>query len=298
MRPTAVVTWFLKAPVTSGPNVLATTVNGSLCSPATSADYLNKPCVSVTICDPSDANPANCQVIGDILVDTGSYGLRIFAGAFNPSLPLAQLQSGSSALVECVPFADLSSLWGPVKSVNVKLAGEPKVQIPIQVIDVSFAAIPVNCPCATTKTQSGAKTSSVDAGYTGILRIGSTAKEGATSAVYYLCYGTSCCKGSPVLANQVVHPVARLAKDTNEVMVRFPPGSPGGVASLNGSLVLGSDTALDNASTAITSFRTDAVGDFPTVFTGSSLSPSLLDTGSNGLFSPGSLPDCPNAQGW
>ena len=277
----------------TGPNVLTITVNGSLCSPATSASYPNKPCVSVTICDPSDANQADCQIIPDILLDTGSFGLRIFNSAFNPPLPLAQIQSGSSSLVECVPFADLSSLWGPVKFANVILAGEPAVQIPIQVVDATFAAIPSGSPCATTRTQLGAATSPAEGGLTRLRGGGNTAEDGNTSAVYYLCNGTSCSETSPALTNQVVNPVARLPRDNNGVMVSFPAVNTAGVASLNGSLTLGIDTESNNASTGFTGFPTDAVGDFTTTFQGSTFTNnSFFDTGSNGTFFPGSLTPC------
>ncbi len=62
-----------------GNNVLTVTVDGSECSAATISRWPNKPCVSVTICDP--ANTA-CQTVSDILVDTGDYGVRIFQQAF------------------------------------------------------------------------------------------------------------------------------------------------------------------------------------------------------------------------
>src|SRR4051794_15179060 len=59
-------------PVLTGANVLPLTVNGSLCS---TRSYINKPCVSVTVCTPGTST---CQTIHDILLDTGSYGLRVF----------------------------------------------------------------------------------------------------------------------------------------------------------------------------------------------------------------------------
>src|SRR5512143_2176186 len=62
-----------------GNNVLSITVNGSLCSAGTSNGYFNKPCVSITVCTPGSTTA--CQTVNDILLDTGSYGLRIFAQA-------------------------------------------------------------------------------------------------------------------------------------------------------------------------------------------------------------------------
>ncbi|WP_324084464.1 DUF3443 family protein, partial [Geomonas sp.] len=46
----------------TGANVMQITVNGNLCSSATSAGYINKPCVSVTVCNP---NSNTCQTITD-----------------------------------------------------------------------------------------------------------------------------------------------------------------------------------------------------------------------------------------
>jgi len=70
-------------PVVSGDNVLAITVNGSLCS---SNSYINKPCVSVTICAPATST---CQTISDILLDTGDSGIRIFKQVL--TVPLTQV---------------------------------------------------------------------------------------------------------------------------------------------------------------------------------------------------------------
>ncbi len=65
-------------PAPAANNVLLVTVNGSLCS--NSPFIVNKACVSVTVCTPGTTN---CQTINDILLDTGSSGLRIFKQALN-----------------------------------------------------------------------------------------------------------------------------------------------------------------------------------------------------------------------
>src|SRR4051812_16492133 len=75
-------------PLVTGPNVLPITVDGSLCS---NTLYPNKPCVSVTVCTPGTST---CQTINDILLDTGSWGLRVFKSALN-GLSLNPLMTGS-----------------------------------------------------------------------------------------------------------------------------------------------------------------------------------------------------------
>ena len=120
----------------TGNNVLSITVNGSLCSPVTSASYPNKPCVSVTVCNPGGSS--TCQTIDDILLDTGSFGLRIFKSILGPAMAFTQVASGSGSLAECAQFGDGSSLWGPVQLAGVTLASEPTVTVPIQLIDSTF----------------------------------------------------------------------------------------------------------------------------------------------------------------
>ena len=124
-------------PAPAANNVLLVTVNGSLCS---NNSFLNKACVSVTVCTPGTAT---CQTINDIVLDTGSFGLRIFKQALN--VPLAQVSSGSGSLAECIQFADGSSDWGPVQTASVILGNEPAVQVPIQVIDSTFGTVPSQC---------------------------------------------------------------------------------------------------------------------------------------------------------
>src|SRR5208337_186729 len=106
-------------------NVMPITVNGSLCA-ATSSTYINKPCVSVKVCNPGTTT---CDTVTDILLDTGSYGLRIFQQALKNVTP------ASGSLAECVFFGDGSSEWGPVTTVDVYLGNEPAVRIPIQIVD-------------------------------------------------------------------------------------------------------------------------------------------------------------------
>src|SRR5512137_1727192 len=115
-------------------NVLLVTVNGSLCS---NNAFLNKACVSVTVCTPGTTN---CQTIDDILLDTGSFGLRIFSQVLTVSL--SPVSTGSGTLGECVQFADGTSDWGSVQTASVILGNEPTVQVPIQVIDSTFGTVP------------------------------------------------------------------------------------------------------------------------------------------------------------
>jgi len=276
----AVTSLTLTTASTPAPNVMAISVNGSLCSSATSVGYYNKPCVSVTVCNP---NSSTCQTVNDILLDTGSYGLRIFKSAL-PGLTLTQAASGAGALAECVQFADGSSLWGPIKLASVQLGNEPAVQVPIQVVDAGFGSVPTTCGIPDPDP--------VAAGFTGILGVGpfpqdcgSRCVSSARNGMYYSCSGSSCSGAAVSLANQVPNPVANLAQDNNGLIVQLPAAPLGGEAAADGVLLLGIGTRTNNTPAAPSVLPTDQSGDFRAVFNGRN-SASFLDTGSNGLFFP------------
>ena len=279
---------------TKANNVLAISVNGSLCA---ANSYPNKPCVSVTVCAPGTSD---CQTITDILLDTGSYGLRIFAEL----LPAAfQQAAGNAGLAECVQFGDGSSLWGAVQTASVILGNEPAVVVPIQAVNSTFGAAPLPAACANARQTPAA------AGFNGILGVGlftqdcgTTCLNSATNGMYYSCNGSTCSGTKASLISQVQNPVSLLPVDNNGVIIRLPNVSPGGASSVDGSLVLGIDTQLNNASSGATSYAANQSAQFTTTFSGVSYSNSFIDSGSNGLFfispSASPLPRCTASSGW
>lgn len=270
-------------PVVEANNVLALTVNGSLCS---QNSYPNKVCVSVTVCTPGTAD---CQTINDVLLDTASYGLRIFKQALN--VPLTQVTTGSGLLAECVQFGDGSSDWGPVQLASVILGNEPPVQVQIQLIDAAFATTPAPCH--------NAEQSPAGAGFNGILGLGFFAQDcGSVCAstprngVYYSCNGPTCSGTTVPLSDQVQNPVPFLPLDNNGLIIELPGVPRNGSRSVDGRLILGIGTQSNNVPSAVTAYTADRLGEFNTSFNGTTYK-GFLDTGSNGLFFPGSgLPSC------
>jgi hypothetical protein len=283
-------------------NVLPITVNGSLCS---AGSYLNKPCVSITICTPG--NPASCKPINDILLDTGSFGLRIFKQALPLGVTPVQISSGSGSLAECVQFGDGSSLWGPVQRADVILGNEPAVQVPIQVVDSTFATARSACTSADQTPAAG--------GFNGILGLGVFSEDcgprcapgtGFTNnGMYFSCTGSTCIGATAALTSQVQNPVTSLPTDSNGVIVELQSVPSNGAPSASGILVLGIGTRSNNTPPAgVTTYETDPqFGIISTTFNGVSYS-SIIDSGSNGLFFPppspstGMLPTCAINTGW
>ncbi|HJW29302.1 MAG TPA: DUF3443 family protein, partial [Saprospiraceae bacterium] len=262
-----------------GDNVIPISVNGPLCA---SGSYANKPCVSVKVCTPGTAT---CQVIDDILLDTGSVGLRVFKQALYIALDQVSLNTG--LLAECIQFGDGSSDWGPVKIADVILGSEPAVEVPIHVIDAGFGTPSPAC--------SGAHQTPNEAGFNGILGVGlfsedcgSLCENLRSNGMYYACSGLSCTASSVSLPDQVKNPVAFLPSDNNGVMIELQDVVLDGFPSAGGYLVLGVGTQSNNIPSGVATYATNQSGDLFTTFNGSDYS-SFIDTGSNGLFFPAGM---------
>jgi hypothetical protein len=278
----------------AGNNVMSVTVNGAQCG---AHQYANQPCVSVTLCSP--ANPANCQTINNILLDTGSYGLRIFNSVI--TVPLTPITKGDKALGECVQFGDGSSEWGPVEYAYVQLGNEPKVAVPIVAINSDFQSAPAPC----TSSQSNPDVSPALSGFNGVLGVGlfstdcgSACANISTNDQYFTCENNNCsCGATADLLAQVTNPISALPTDNNGLILKLPAVASGGVANLSGSLYLGVDTQANNASTGTTTTLTaDGYAEVRSKFGAFSSTKlvSIIDSGSSVLFIPSiaALPDC------
>jgi hypothetical protein len=226
-----------------------------------------------------------------------SYGLRVMASVLTVSLPL-QTTNGSS-LLECTQFVDGYS-WGPVALADVQISGESASSVPVQVIgDSSFSTVPSDCssigPAEDTVAAFGAN---------GILGVGVFAQDcgsGCVSTVdnglYYACTSTTCQPTAVPLASQVQNVIAFFATDKNGVIIQLPAVAAQGAASVTGSMIFGIDTQTNNASGSQTVLTVDpSTAYFTTVYNGTSLPNSFLDTGSNGLyFNDSSIAQCTGA---
>ena len=239
--------------------MIAVSVNGTHCVGG-GTSYVNQPCVSVTVCVPGTGD---CQTIDDVLLDTGSVGLRVFKQALTLSLPAAAAPGGG-ALAECVQYADLSADWGPVEVADVVLAKEPAVQVPIQVIDATFGSIPSACPSP----------ESAPSSFNGILGVGvfvadcGTPSCPAAANVYYASSGSTSTPVAVDSSSQVQNPVALLPVDNNGVIVSLPGVAAAGAPSVEGALVLGIGTRANNQPIAAAAVALDGAGEFGTAIDG------------------------------
>jgi hypothetical protein len=253
------------------------------------AHVINIPTVSVKICVPGTSN---CQVVGNVLVDTASYGLRLVGSSVSGVLnSLPQVTSGGAPVAECGKFVS-SYTWGSVRTVDLSIGSEQASALPVQIIgDLGTTNVPSSC------SNGGARTSAntaSDLGANGILGIGpapldcGTTCATSTSATYnnyYACpNGNSSCTVALVpVTQQVANPVHRFATDNNGVIVQMPNISNSGQGSATGLLTFGIGTQSNNALAASTVLTSTTTGDVSGTFLGGSVT-AFFDTGSNAYF--------------
>jgi hypothetical protein len=291
-------------------NTLPIAVDGG---PVSGSIYPNGAFASVTICNPGTTT---CQTIDGILVDTGSFGLRILSTAITLT-GLQTLTSGNSTLYNCINFADGSFLWGAAEVADVEMAGEKASSETIQVIEDPAAGtftIPANCANGLDEdNQAGL-------GANGILGIGpepvdcglacdpNGGEQFPPEPFYYLCAsGTTCTPsfvscgaicGDTAANQQVANPVALFTTDNNGTIVELPTLS-GAAATSTGSLIFGIGTQTNNqVPTTATIFTLDDEDTFSVTFNGTTYNsgngtPSFIDLGSNAYFFPDTaIPAC------
>lgn len=255
---------------------------------------INIPYVSVTVCQPGTTT---CQTVDHVLLDTGSYGLRLLApldAALN--LPAVKTPSGADAGA-CGKFVS-GYTWGAVRQADVRMAGETAAGISIQVVGDSganYAATPSSCSSAGnnlgTLAALGAK---------GILGVGlfkqdcgDSCARSAVGGNYYACTSNGCSASSMALASQVSNPVASFAVDNNGVLLVLPSVGAAGLTSVSGTLIFGVNTQSNNTIAGETLFKANSSGDFSTTYKGRTYSASFIDSGSNGyFFSDGTIRTC------
>jgi hypothetical protein len=284
-------------------NVAAlTTANGSTI-PSTNSFF-----TSVTICAPATTN---CQTVHNILVDTGSIGLRVLQSALGPLvLPPSQNAIGDT-LNNCVQFLDLSFLWGPVEFADLKMGGEATSKTSIQVISSGNPTIPAAC------SNGGSQNDNTPTllGANGILGVGleptdctlagldfCNGTNGSPAAVYFGCPSSGCfTTDGPVSlleSDQVTNPVVGFGANSNGVAITMP-ALASSAAEVGGSLIFGIGTQANNAiPISATAFRLDQFDNFITVFNAQTLTSSFIDSGSNGLFFPSMLTACTSSAGF
>lgn len=232
---------------------------------ATSGSYYNGIFTTVTVCAPGTSN---CTTIPNVLVDTGSVGLRVLSNQLGSVTLPSITDSSSNILYSCTQYGDGSYNWGPMQMATVQLAGETASQIPggtansgipIQVItlngtaptQVQYGNGVITTPCVASGGPSDNSVQTLEAN--GILGVGNYAQDCGTFCVtsaasnpnYILCTPTgSACEITPVpLSVQAWNPISAFASaDTNGSLLQLQAIPAIGTTTVAGSLVFGIGT--------------------------------------------------------
>jgi hypothetical protein len=261
--------------------ILVTPNRGGVCG------YNNAPCVTVNIC--SSTNESQCDTINNVLLDTGSYGLRIFASLLpnnNSGESLAPILIDDSAIAECVTYGDGTQNWGPIKLANVSLNNnQTTTAIPIQILDSTAFVTGENivCPNAT-KTPTPATF-----GLNGIIGVGPFPND-KTVGNYYKCNNTSCSTLVTIPnSNYVTNPITKFADGYNNgVTLTFGAIPTDGAINADGYAIFGVGSKQNNSPQKNVAILPIESGQFIPINIETKINSvsynSFLDTGSNYLY--------------
>jgi len=272
----------------------------------------NRAYTSIAICNPG--SNVNCQTIDGILVDTGSYGLRILQSQI-PLLKLPAVLDGQGNLLEnCAAYPDGTYIWGPVSQADINIGNETASRALVQVITRADVQAPNGCsggivnPIGSTPLYNNLNTPEL-LGANGILGIGPEPTDCALGgrnfcdgslqplppSLYFSCPSTGCQPDDlPVvvqIGQQVTNPVTLFGTDNNGTILQFPPVTDP-QNEIVGTLTFGIETESNNSLGSATVYNTSRKGYFTTISNGQSLTSSFIDSGSDALFFPGVMPPC------
>jgi hypothetical protein len=287
----------------SAPLLVNFGLNGN--SGNTATNHYNGLFTTVSVCLPSTPQ---CQIVPNVLVDTGSVGLRLLNSALTvvPENAFGVVSdSAGNRVQECVQFPDTSYTWGPVVIADVVIAGERASSVPIQVLGNTTFPVP-DATCLS--LGSGPNLNSVAAlGANGILGVGTSIQDcGPNCAAgqsfpaypYYVC-PLNVCRVAPVpVAQQVANPVAFFSQDSNGVLISLPSIPATGAPSLPyinpdgsglipaGQLIFGVGTESNNGLGSATLYSLEPSGNFAQVtYNGNTfLLGGSVDSGAKGLY--------------
>jgi hypothetical protein len=272
-------------------------------------DYVNGLFASVEVCEPGSTT--NCTTVPNVIVDTGSSGLRLLSGAVSELTLPAVTDSSGDAVQECISFISLAYIWGPVVQGDIHLSGESASSASIHIISES-PQYPAPLSCLTTMGAQDLNSVAV-LGANGILGVAATPQDcgsGCADAsngypTYFSCPNGNCQITSvPTTSTQgqVWNPVALFPQDDNGVLISLQSVAPGGAVTDPGSLIFGIGTQSNNALGTAQVYAVTPDQFFTTTYNGAQYTESFIDSGSNAYFfldsaTLGNL-DCADLVGW
>lgn len=234
----------------------------------------NRLVVSVKICEPGSSR---CATIDNVMVDTGSTGLRLEASAVPSWLNLPPfLGPDHRQMAECLHFVH-DDAWGFLYRGDVHMGGLTAAGLPLQIIADGNAPQPASCPVSTVHpTSNGTLGLSPD-----LTDCRGACRQNFSRPGVYTCGNGTCVpiQGKVGPAYRLLNPVAALPKHNNGVVFDLPASPAEGAAEIAGTLTFGVETSDNNRLNASRFLRLDERDHFTTVYDGLGYPESYIDSG-------------------
>ena len=247
----------------------------------------NRLVVSVTVCEPGTER---CATIDDVMVDTGSTGLRLEASAVPRWLNLPPfLGADLRPLAECLRFVH-DTAWGPLVRADVRFGGLIAKALPLQVIDDIGGSQPQVCPRSDARPTSN--------GTLGVsqhlLDCQGACEQDAAAPGVFINENTDWTpvQGRVTPDHRLPNPISYLPGHDNGITIELPAPRNGGAEEVVGKLTFGIGIADGNRPFSDV-FRLDGAGHFTTFLGGKAYPHSYIDSGTETYVTPDlGLPRC------
>ncbi len=248
----------------------------------------NRMVVRLTVCDPGTDH---CATIDDIMVDTGSTGLRLEASAIPSTLTLPAFTGpDGKPLAECLRFVH-DDAWGPLYRADLRIGGLIAENLPIQIIADDAQPRPAGCPESTaTPTSNG----TLGIGPHLLDCQGACAQDTNQPGVFVENSGSWLpFRGAVPAESRLPNPIASFPQHANGVVFDLPAAPYDGAAEIVGTLTFGVDTASNNQIRGAQILRIGDTGLFTTYYGGVDYAESYIDSGTETyILADDGLPRC------
>ena len=247
----------------------------------------NRMVVSVTVCEPGTDR---CATIDDVMVDTGSTGLRLESSAVPKTLQLPAFSgSGDRPLAECLRFVH-DDAWGPLVRADLHMGAMTAIDLPIQIIADDLRPQPAGCPTATGRATSNG---TLGVGPHLLDCQGSCTQVDSRPGVFAQDNGAWLpIHGSMPVTSRLPNPVSRFPQHGNGVVMDVPASPDSGAEKIVGTLTFGVGTAANNQPGAHM-IHLDANGLLTTRYGGTDYPGSYIDSGTETyILANDALPRC------
>lgn len=230
--PSGNVTW---DNIPSGTNQVPLTLSHGINGKA-----VNRPFINLTVCPVNDTK--HCQTINNVLVDSGSSGLRINKSALK-AINFAPIMDNNKSVFNCILFGAGYDI-GKMYSVDLYIGGEKGSNIPLQVTDNSDKNSQIAKVCSNYDTIPAANLD--DFGASAIIGISVIDSPDKSYSRAEVCddSGNNC---SGIYSSGLnINPLSKFATDNNGVIFSIPKVATALASDVVGTLTFGLNTQSDN----------------------------------------------------